>query len=208
MYNLHVLSFKILYALSEFLNIFQGFCDSRVSDCKILRPLRDFLMKEIVFYNKFNNLNNFVNRPSFTAGLQSSASIQKLTEKFINNLQNDFSSTVYTIFRTGEKLDINLIENKKKFICYLCDSEIRNNSGSDCSALLSLEFSRNIVNENLGNCKSNNCCGSCSDKNENNKNGDFKNLFCYGCLAILNDVVSFFYWFLPKVYYLLLPLFL
>ncbi|KAM6956643.1 cytoplasmic tRNA 2-thiolation protein 2 [Aplochiton taeniatus] len=80
-----------------------GFSDSRYGDVVIVRPMRDYSSKEIVFYGRMFNV------PSvFIEGLdtktQDKASIQRLTESFVTKLQADFPSTVSTIYRTSEKL--------------------------------------------------------------------------------------------------------
>jgi cytoplasmic tRNA 2-thiolation protein 2 len=38
----------------------QGFCDTRDPDVMLLRPMRDFMKKEVVFYNVFNKLESVV----------------------------------------------------------------------------------------------------------------------------------------------------
>uniref|UniRef100_A0A8C1LAB7 Cytoplasmic tRNA 2-thiolation protein 2 n=1 Tax=Cyprinus carpio TaxID=7962 RepID=A0A8C1LAB7_CYPCA len=80
-----------------------GFSDPRYGDVVIVRPMRDYSSKEIAFYSRMFNV------PSvFISGLDTKthdkASIQRLTESFVTNLQSDFPSTVSTIYRTSEKL--------------------------------------------------------------------------------------------------------
>uniref|UniRef100_A0A671LFE3 Cytoplasmic tRNA 2-thiolation protein 2 n=1 Tax=Sinocyclocheilus anshuiensis TaxID=1608454 RepID=A0A671LFE3_9TELE len=80
-----------------------GFSDPRYGDVVIVRPMRDYSSKEIAFYSRMFNV------PSvFISGLDTKthdkASIQRLTESFVTNLQFDFPSTVSTIYRTSEKL--------------------------------------------------------------------------------------------------------
>ncbi|KAI2662264.1 Cytoplasmic tRNA 2-thiolation protein 2 [Labeo rohita] len=80
-----------------------GFSDPRYGDVVIVRPMRDYSSKEIAIYSRMFNV------PSvFISGLDTKthdkASIQRLTESFVTNLQADFPSTVSTIYRTSEKL--------------------------------------------------------------------------------------------------------
>ncbi|XP_031425146.1 cytoplasmic tRNA 2-thiolation protein 2 [Clupea harengus] len=80
-----------------------GFADSRFGDVVLVRPMRDYSSKEIAFYGRLFSV------PSvFTPGLDTKtsdkASIQRLTESFVTNLQTGFPSTVSTIYRTSEKL--------------------------------------------------------------------------------------------------------
>ncbi|KAK6617290.1 hypothetical protein RUM44_005621 [Polyplax serrata] len=169
-----------------------GFCDDRLTHCKILRPLRDFLCKEIVFYNKFHNINYIASR-TFTTGLQNNSSIQKLTEAFITNLQVDFPATVYTIFRTGEKLGTNSISDKKtELFCLLCHDELRTKSNNEYSAVDALNISWGTPKVGCSESEESSCCGECIDGAGDGVSWTFngkkiKENFCYGCAAIIGD---------------------
>ncbi|XP_010879623.1 cytoplasmic tRNA 2-thiolation protein 2 isoform X2 [Esox lucius] len=80
-----------------------GFSDSRYGDVVIVRPMRDYSSKEIAYYNRmFDVPSVFI--PGLDTKAQDKASIQRLTESFVNKLQTDFPATVSTIYRTSEKL--------------------------------------------------------------------------------------------------------
>ncbi|XP_052860543.1 cytoplasmic tRNA 2-thiolation protein 2 [Anopheles cruzii] len=80
-----------------------AFCDDRDGSVKLIRPLRDLNPDEILHYLQFTEKrysclpheNHFGDKPS----------LQNLTAKFIDNLQESFPSTVSTIYRTGDKLE-------------------------------------------------------------------------------------------------------
>lgn len=113
------------------------------------------------------------------------------------DLQEEFSSTVYTIFRTGEKLSVNKKENHdKEYFCLLCQDKLRTNNCSDYNAIKAINFSKSISSQKLKNCNINNktnCCGNCSSTEEiikEIKDLNLENNFCYGCSNIINDLVS------------------
>uniref|UniRef100_A0A2M4BN88 Cytoplasmic tRNA 2-thiolation protein 2 n=1 Tax=Anopheles marajoara TaxID=58244 RepID=A0A2M4BN88_9DIPT len=89
-----------------------AFCDDRYGSVKLIRPIRDLNPAEITQYLKLaekqhNTLargDHFADRPS----------LQNLTAKFIDNLQESFPSTVSTIYRTGDKLDALKPTNKSR----------------------------------------------------------------------------------------------
>ncbi|GFT48669.1 cytoplasmic tRNA 2-thiolation protein 2, partial [Nephila pilipes] len=71
------------------------------------------------------------------------SSIQRLTESFITNLQEDFPATVFTIFRTGGKLlkQDGVLGTET---CVLCKSKLDNIESDACSALEALKLSENL----------------------------------------------------------------
>jgi len=69
----------------------------------IVRPLREFSEKEIVVYSSLTKVPTLV-AANLETGTPASSSIQRATEDFILGLQADFSSTVSTVCKTGEKL--------------------------------------------------------------------------------------------------------
>ncbi|KDR24498.1 cytoplasmic tRNA 2-thiolation protein 2-A [Zootermopsis nevadensis] len=125
-----------------------GFCDTRDTDVMLLRPMRDFTKKEIVFYNIFNKLESVV-IPSLGTKSDPHASIQKLTEKFVIDLQEDFPATVSTIFRTGDKLSLGNNTTEGDNFCTLCQAPL-DTTFTASSALQATEFSRTV--SNLGPC--------------------------------------------------------
>ncbi|KAJ8965551.1 hypothetical protein NQ314_004051 [Rhamnusium bicolor] len=97
-----------------------GFCDERDEDVKILRPLRLFDLKELAFYNKFNNLDPICIRHR---EVNPYSSVQDLMKKFVKDLQENFPATVTTVMKTGDKL---ALDKDNTEICKLCKVSIIN----------------------------------------------------------------------------------
>ncbi|KAJ1818694.1 Cytoplasmic tRNA 2-thiolation protein 2, partial [Coemansia sp. RSA 2598] len=70
----------------------------------VVRPMRDFVAKEIAFLNRWAGFASVV-VPTFTTGAPAHASIDRLTEAFVVGLDRDFVSTVPTVCRTVQKLE-------------------------------------------------------------------------------------------------------
>ncbi|KAJ2887968.1 Cytoplasmic tRNA 2-thiolation protein 2 [Coemansia asiatica] len=70
----------------------------------VVRPMRDFVAKEIAFLNRWAGFASVV-VPTFTTGAPAHASIDRLTEAFVVGLDCDFASTVPTVCRTVQKLE-------------------------------------------------------------------------------------------------------
>ncbi|KAJ2450911.1 Cytoplasmic tRNA 2-thiolation protein 2 [Coemansia sp. RSA 2336] len=69
-----------------------------------VRPMRDFVAKEVALFNRWTRQPTaFV--PTFTTAEHRRASINRLTEAFIVELDQDFASTVPTVCRTLQKLE-------------------------------------------------------------------------------------------------------
>lgn len=119
-----------------------AFCDIRDPDVMLLRPMRDFMKKEVVFYNIFNKLES-VFIPSLGTKANAHVSIQKLTEAFVTDLQEDFPATVSTIFRTGDKLNMASSITETDERCALCQGPV-DTTTTVSSALQATEFSRMV----------------------------------------------------------------
>ncbi|KAK9718435.1 Cytoplasmic tRNA 2-thiolation protein 2 [Popillia japonica] len=103
-----------------------GICDSRDDNVNIIKPLRFFDIKELVFYNYFNELIPVVIRKEEADPY---SSVQNLMVNFVQNLQTNFPSTITTVVKTGDKLsmDKEIFNNRK---CELCSLPIEDrNSG-------------------------------------------------------------------------------
>ncbi|XP_053689342.1 cytoplasmic tRNA 2-thiolation protein 2 [Sabethes cyaneus] len=81
-----------------------AFCDDRDDQVKLIRPMRDLNPDEIENYVLFseNSLRFLDPEDPF----KEKASLQSLTSKFVDGLQERFSATVSTVFRTGDKLAV------------------------------------------------------------------------------------------------------
>lgn len=69
----------------------------------VLRLLRDFSKKEIVFYLKAKNI-EFSTQPNLLTKADRKACIQTVTEAFLSKLNVDYPSTYNTLMKTGDKL--------------------------------------------------------------------------------------------------------
>ncbi|NWU32509.1 CTU2 protein, partial [Dyaphorophyia castanea] len=98
---------KLLTNLSlgrgAYLAVDTGFTDRRHGDVMVVRPMRDYTAKEIAFYNHFFSVPTVVVPPLFTKRREK-PSIHQLVERFLLGLQEEFPSTISTVYRTGEKL--------------------------------------------------------------------------------------------------------
>ncbi|XP_062965419.1 cytoplasmic tRNA 2-thiolation protein 2 isoform X2 [Cynocephalus volans] len=80
-----------------------GFSDERHRDVVVVRPMRDYTLKEVAFYNRLFAVPS-VFTPAIDTKAPEKASIHRLMEAFILRLQTQFPSTVSTVYRTSEKL--------------------------------------------------------------------------------------------------------
>ena len=81
-----------------------AFVDDRVTDVKLVRPIRDLNDLEVGHYLQLNNLEFIPELSLFGEDAPSGASIQNLTSEFVKNLQKNYSATITTVFRTGDKM--------------------------------------------------------------------------------------------------------
>ena len=109
----------------------KGFIDER-NDVLILRPIREFTSKETTFYAVMRKL-EFITTKTLVTNTGLKSSLQRMTESFVNGLQTEFPSTVYTIFKTGNKLESSDPNSHQK--CIVCnvshfDSDLTQNLNS------------------------------------------------------------------------------
>ncbi|XP_011194790.1 cytoplasmic tRNA 2-thiolation protein 2 [Zeugodacus cucurbitae] len=150
--------------------------DRLLNGIRIMRPLKDLSELEVLLYMRALNikcLKNFDNLKSTS----SSNSLQGITESFIRNLQENYTSTVSTIIRTGSKITANNFKSagdESEKICCICNSSITN----DSKTLSAVRYSRYVserpisLNElddsftkylNLTNNQEENLCNSCEN---------------------------------------------
>ncbi|XP_074737341.1 cytoplasmic tRNA 2-thiolation protein 2 isoform X1 [Strix uralensis] len=86
-----------------FLAVDTGFADNRHGDVMVVRPMREYTAKEIAFYNHFFDVPTVI-MPPLPTKRREKPSIHHLIERFLLGLQEDFPSTISTVYRTGEKL--------------------------------------------------------------------------------------------------------
>lgn len=190
-----------------------GFLDSRDPEIKLLRPMRDFTRKELSYYLNFHKLET-IQTPGLTTKKDPYVSIQKLTEKFVTELNTEFSGTVSAVFRTGEKLSTsNQQSNNLSETCALCGAPL-DTVFTDTSSLQATEFSRLVSAEGpqgfigkdafelrmfpsaensatsksgSGNCD--NCnCGKSKENASELSTTDLLAHLCYGCRLIFRDI--------------------
>ncbi|XP_066569853.1 cytoplasmic tRNA 2-thiolation protein 2 isoform X2 [Amia ocellicauda] len=189
-----------------------GFSDPRYGDIAIVRPMREYSSKEIAFYNKmFKVPSVFI--PGLDTKAPEKASIQRLTESFVNKLQAEFPSTVSTIYRTSEKLITacprTSADKEQTEKCLLCLCTL-DTSGEEASA-----FHATLISEKLSQKKppelgqspvlpGQQCCctgggqadicgatgGGCCSVDRTPVTHDLQSLLCYSCRLIIKDMSS------------------
>uniref|UniRef100_A0A0V0G776 Cytoplasmic tRNA 2-thiolation protein 2 n=1 Tax=Triatoma dimidiata TaxID=72491 RepID=A0A0V0G776_TRIDM len=178
-----------------------GFCDNRLKDLILVRPLQDCSKKEVTYYNIFNGLKSLSPATFGTLG-DKYLSVQKLTESFINELQYSFPSTVLTVRGTGSKLaTANSINEDLE--CCLCQGKIDEDKNSltahqasHISKLVSNlgpdEFNSSTLSPSQNSsisCESCSCAKpNCSEEFSSNVLLDSS--ICYGCHLILKECES------------------
>ncbi|KAM7353865.1 cytosolic thiouridylase subunit 2 [Cochliomyia hominivorax] len=168
--------------------------DDRLGDdIKIIRPLKDLTNSEIELYLKAQQLKPLQSQ-RYGLELGTTASLQNLTKSFVDNLQQNFSATVSTVFRTGDKIAVNhdVIErleqlnfnNTAENCCKFCNSYL---DYHDSTTLLAIEFSR-LVSES--GCTLDKCLDLNTKAKENvesSKEYDYFGKLCHACRNIAMD---------------------
>ena len=196
--------------------------------------MREFVDKEVAYLARFLKVDS-LSVPTLTTKvipittvhnciynliclqLRSNASINRLTEEFVVKLQTDFSGTISTLFRTGDKLKSTSVASGTNgadgdATCVICHSKIE--EITLCSAYSARSFSQTV--SRLGPHRSGNaleildsgrksCQGGCGDSSSCESNSklttcckqshalppkeDWENTLCYGCRVTIQDVV-------------------
>ena len=85
--------------------------------------MREFSDEEIQFYNMFS-LGEDINLNCDTGTNDRLYSIQNLTREFLVDLQENFPATIPTIFRTGDKINLNdVVTEESKEKCIICQGK-------------------------------------------------------------------------------------
>ncbi|EDO42381.1 predicted protein [Nematostella vectensis] len=163
-----------------------AFNDSRHDGISILRPMREFIAKEICLYNHFMGIDAIsTNSLATKAGIN--ASINKLTEEFISGLQAQFPFTVSTVFRTGDKLSLS--EEKCDIHCAICKVPVSSADRNLCKRLEHLAINHSHRSDSSP--PSNNIGSACSSDDTGgspHQSTSLKDMLCYGCQLTLKDV--------------------
>ncbi|KAI1297290.1 Cytoplasmic tRNA 2-thiolation protein 2-A [Halotydeus destructor] len=146
-----------------------GFCDDRF-DIPIFKPLREFVSKEIQFYNRSKEV-PFVENIDLLSKQSTKSSISKLTEAFINDLQTGFPATVYTLYKISSKVKPYQLTEEK---CSLCGANNDKKETRECSAQTALSLSETLSRNN--------------DQLDEVENGQIRQSLCYGCSRIFNEM--------------------
>ncbi|XP_067308043.1 cytoplasmic tRNA 2-thiolation protein 2 [Pseudorasbora parva] len=176
-----------------------GFSDPRYGDVVIVRPMRDYSSKEIAAYCRmFHVPSAFI--PGLDTKTHDKASIQRLTESFVTNLQADFPSTVSTIYRTSEKLHTvkpsqsHDTEPASKCLLCLCALDTDMDKASAFHATLVSERLSQIklqdASHDARRCSEGQGCGTgrCCSSNWLPAHPDLKTLLCYSCGLTIKDM--------------------
>lgn len=151
-----------------------SFCDERDEQVKILRPLKDLSQLEVDNYNKFNGIES-MSSSLYGAEAGNFASIQNLTSNFIDGIQENFSSTVSTVFRACGKI----APKKSEARCQLCQSSL---DYQNSDTLFAIEFSRVVSEMADQQMKS---IDACEEKAKNGvEGGEMMKTLCHGCRNI------------------------
>lgn len=178
-----------------------GFSDDRVDDIVTLRPLRDFSSKEVIYYNMFNNL-TAVHVPSLATLADPLGSLQKAAESFVSDLQTNFPSTVSTVFRTADKLSLDLTSMNAASTCALCKAPLDTRADLASSSRGATKFSSQVSNgtkEELGQMSitpdpdNHVSCSAATDSTEDGTREDsshenVQNTLCYACQYVVKDM--------------------
>lgn len=169
-----------------------GFSDDRHGDVIFIRPMREFMTKEIALYNFFNNVKTVL-IPTMGTMSQSHASIDRLTEDFISGLQADFPFTVSTIFRTGDKLSVKE-SSEDTAACALCGIPVNVDPTllstlTDSLSTVKLHTDDKNLPQSTTDCCGGGCESGCSTSSSEHQltKDNILEAFCYGCRLTFKD---------------------
>lgn len=121
--------------------------------------MREFVSKEIAFYNEMMHLKP-VTRTNLGTLKDRKSSLGKASEAFVTSLESDFPATIYTVCKISTK--ITSTEDSSTDICQFCKSKNDQKNISTCSALSALEVSQRLSGSSTQSQPSNNLCYACS----------------------------------------------
>ncbi|EDV25973.1 uncharacterized protein TRIADDRAFT_55610 [Trichoplax adhaerens] len=161
------------------------FADERNQAVTLVRPMREFLTKEVANYLTLKSI-DYRTRLSLTTMKPVKSSIERLTENFVTDLQASFPSTVNTICRTGDKLSVgDTSKIDADAICPLCDSRIDTNNSLEgkTTSKTTSKICQNTADS---------CCGegdgSCNRIARINLTAkEIEDRLCYGCRLIFHS---------------------
>ncbi|KAM9803814.1 cytoplasmic tRNA 2-thiolation protein 2 [Neosynchiropus ocellatus] len=189
-----------------------GFSDSRYGDIICVRPMRDYSAREIGYFSHLFRVPS-VFSPSLETQTKDKSSIQRLTESFLTKLQEDFPSTISTIYRTSEKLQTACGGSSAADPCARCLLCL---CGLDTSAGNASAFQATLISEKLSQTRissafpsspgptpaAGQCCaqtgvcgesvegGDCCSSSRPAERTNLSSLLCYSCQLTVKDLTS------------------
>ncbi|KAF9550875.1 Cytoplasmic tRNA 2-thiolation protein 2 [Mortierella hygrophila] len=188
---------------------------SWIQDCKVIRPLKDCLVKEL---DTFCGLNGLVLIERHHAQLDWTMktkaevkSIRRLTDEFITGLDKEFPSTVATVCRTAAKLtppeatygqkcplchgpvQAGVQEWKRRITVTTAPGELETTTTSNSTEAKTTEISDGCCSSDAGGCCSSSSsqrpsCTTSQTTTASSASTPFSSLLCYGCLTNLRDL--------------------
>ncbi|XP_074014264.1 cytoplasmic tRNA 2-thiolation protein 2 isoform X2 [Numenius arquata] len=163
-----------------FLAVDTGFVDNRHGDVMVVRPMREYMAKEIAFYNHFFNVPTII-APPLSTKRQEKPSIHHLIERFLLGLQEDFPSTISTVYRTGEKLSpapAKASSESQRCLLCLCALDIAGEEELALEPTLIMEETEPVGDR---------CCQDAPAAGAESK-AAFIPLLCYGCRLTFKEL--------------------
>ncbi|KAM6380864.1 cytoplasmic tRNA 2-thiolation protein 2 [Pluvialis apricaria] len=162
-----------------FLAVDTGFVDNRHGDVMVVRPMREYMAKEVAFYNHFFDVPTVI-APPLPTKRREKPSIHRLMERFLLGMQEDFPSTISTVYRTGEKLSpapAKASSESQRCLLCLCALDIAGEEE------LALEPTLIVETEPAGD----GCCQDTSAAGAESK-AAFIPLLCYSCRLTFKEL--------------------
>ncbi|XP_014133519.2 cytoplasmic tRNA 2-thiolation protein 2 isoform X1 [Falco cherrug] len=163
-----------------FLAVDTGFMDNRHGDVMVVRPMREYMAKEIAFYNHFFDVPTVI-MPPLSTKRREKPSIHRVIERFLLGLQEDFPSTISTVYRTGEKLSpapAKASSESQRCLLCLCALDIAGEEELALEPTLIIEEPEPVEN---GCCQDTPAAGAES-------RAAFIPLLCYGCRLTFKEL--------------------
>ncbi|KAH8255591.1 hypothetical protein KR038_006843 [Drosophila bunnanda] len=148
---------------------------------KLLRPLKDLNEQEVKFYVHAQRLKPLLkSRHRYGEERGETASLQNLTAAFVTNLQQNYASTVSTVFRTGDKIAPKT--HPEQASCVRCQSAL-DSQLSD--TLLAIEYSRSVSEAGVALYKNGEYLEGMAKKRLESRDG-----LCHACHRIQTELDS------------------
>ncbi|KAK5808947.1 hypothetical protein F5H01DRAFT_415925 [Linnemannia elongata] len=189
---------------------------SWVQDCKVIRPLKDCLVKELDTFCGLNGLELIESHHAqlgWTMKTKAEVkSIRRLTDDFITGLDKEFPSTVATVCRTAAKLtppestydqkcplclgpvQAGVQEWKRRITVTTAPGELETTTTSNSAEAEVKETPDGCCSSDTGGCCSSSSssqqpsCASRQTAITPSSSTPFSSLLCYGCLTNLRDL--------------------